>query len=55
MVADSASVTGGSTNASGLITTDLSRSWQQDIEQSIMPPLSWLQSLAEVELAAAFV
>lgn len=55
MVAESATVTGGSTNASEVTTTDLSGSWQQDIEQSIMPPMSWPQSLAEVELAGAFV
>jgi uncharacterized protein YhjY with autotransporter beta-barrel domain len=36
MIAEVATVAGGSTNATE-VTTGLSGSWQQDIEQSIMP------------------
>ena len=56
MVAEAATVAGGSTNATE-VTTGLSGSWQQDIEQSIMPLIlwpSWPQSSAVVELDGAF-
>ena len=57
LIAESATVAGGITNATE-VTTGLSGSWQQDIEQSIIPLiwcLSWPQSSAVVELAGAFL
>jgi hypothetical protein len=57
MVAEAATVAGGSTNATE-VTTGLSGSWQQDIEQSIMPLILWPscpQSSADVELSKAFL
>jgi hypothetical protein len=57
MVAEVATGAGGSTNATE-VTTGLSGSWQQDIEQSIIPLIlwpSWPQSAADVELVAAFL
>ena len=56
-IAESATVAGGSTNATE-VTTGLSGSWQQDIEQFIIPLIlwpSWPQSSAAVELAGAFL
>jgi hypothetical protein len=57
MVAEAAAVAGGSTNAAET-TTGLSGSWQQDIEQFIIPLILWLscpQSSAAGELAGAFL
>ena len=57
MVAEVATVVVGSTNATE-VTTGLSGSWQQDIEQSIIPLIlwpSWPHSSAVVELSGAFL
>ncbi len=57
MIAEAATVAGGSTNATET-TTGLSGSWQQDIEQFIIPLIlwpSWPQSSPAVELARAFL
>jgi len=56
-IAEAAAVAAGSTNATE-VTTGLSGSWQQDIEQCIIPLIfwpSWPQSSAAVELAGAFL
>jgi uncharacterized protein YhjY with autotransporter beta-barrel domain len=54
LIAEAAHVAGGSTNAIE-VTAGLTGSWQQDIEQSIMPPILWSQSSLAVEFAGAFL
>jgi hypothetical protein len=44
-VAGAATVTAGGSRKAMEATTELSRSWQQDMEQSTLPDMSWLQSM----------
>jgi uncharacterized protein YhjY with autotransporter beta-barrel domain len=48
-----ANVKDGSTNATA-VTAGLSGSWQQDIEQAVIPLMSWPQSMSEAGCAGAF-